>query len=115
VKDLEKGERQKNEGKVEMFALPSVSSVIRSSLSTLPPASTRPGKFPSFLAKIINRLLLHACVNHSSMRATVASQVTGLGHSPGWATRSSPTRMAGLDRAKKKKQKKLKLKIASFS
>jgi hypothetical protein len=29
------------------------------------------------LVKIINRLRLHACVNHSRMRVTVASQVTG--------------------------------------
>ena len=102
-----------------MFALPSVSSVIRSSLSTLPPASTCPGKFPSLLAKIINRLLLHACVNHSSMRATMASQVTGLGHSPGWATRPSPPVWLGQIEQKKIKKNKnsflfLKLKFCGF-
>jgi len=96
-----------------MFAQPLVSSVIQSSPSTLPPASTRPGKFPSLLAKIINWLRLHACMNHSSIRATVASRVTGLGQSPGRATRCSPTRTAGLDRAKIKQIKIIK--IASFS
>jgi hypothetical protein len=45
-----------------MFAQPPVSSVIRSSPSTLLPAAARPGKLPSLLAKIINMLLLHACV-----------------------------------------------------
>jgi hypothetical protein len=56
----EKGETQKNEGKVEMFAQPPVSSVIRPSPSTSPPAEARPGKFSSLFAKIINQLLLHA-------------------------------------------------------
>jgi hypothetical protein len=56
---------------------------------------------------------LHACVNHSSMRATVASRVTGLGQSPGRATRCSPTRTARLDRAKIKQIKIIK--ISSFS
>ena len=72
-----------------MFAQQPVSSVIRLSPSTSPPAEARPGKFPSLLAKIINQLLLHACVNHSRMHATVASRVTG----------SSPIYTAGLDPA----------------
>jgi len=46
--------------------------------SISPPAAARLGKFPSFFAKIINWLLLHAYVNLS--------------------------RMAGLDPAKKKKE-----------
>jgi len=35
--------------------------------STSPPAAACLGKFPSFIAKIINWLLLHACVNLSRM------------------------------------------------
>ena len=50
--------------------------------STSPPAAARPGKFPYLLAKIINWLLLHACVNHSRMPATVASRVIGLDQWP---------------------------------
>jgi hypothetical protein len=46
-----KEKKQKNEGKVEMFAQPPVSSVIRSSPSTLLPAAARPGKLPSCLLK----------------------------------------------------------------
>jgi len=34
---------------------------------TSPPAAAQLGKFPSFLAKIIKWLLLHACVNLSRM------------------------------------------------
>jgi hypothetical protein len=56
-KTQEKGETQKNEGKVEMFAQQPVSSVIRPSPSTSPPAEARPSKFPCLLAKIINQLL----------------------------------------------------------
>ena len=46
---------------------PSTLFFLAQSPSTSPPAAARLGKFPSFLAKIINWLLLHACVNLSRM------------------------------------------------
>ena len=72
-----KEKHSRTKGKSRGFAQPLVSSVIWPSPSTSPPTTTCPGKFPSLLVKIINRLRLHACVNHSRMRVTVASQVTG--------------------------------------
>jgi len=73
--------------------------------STSPPAAARPGKFPSLLAKIINWLLLHACVNHSCMRATVpaGSLVWTSDPTSFW---SFETRLHKQINDKKRKQKK---------
>jgi len=46
-------------------AAPLNPSFLAQSPSTSSPTAARLGKFPSFLAKIINWLLLHACVNLS--------------------------------------------------
>jgi len=64
-------------------------SFLAQSPSTSPPAAARLGKFPSFLAKIINWLLLHACVNLSCMARLDPAQKEKKKSGPGLGFRPS--------------------------